>query len=119
SGEEVRHRSVASGPGPVSRDHLDLQHYRLPGPAARVPGPSARGEPAGPHPKRDAHRDRSDTDRGAGERTTGRRIGGASRDAQALPAGTRLDARPARLTGQAANPLQLPWDPPERPPVSG
>ena len=44
--EEVRHRGLVPGPGPLPRDHLDLEHDRLPGAAARRPLPARRRPPS-------------------------------------------------------------------------
>ena len=41
-GEEVRHRGVVPGTVPLSRDHVDLEHDRLPGPAPERPLPPRR-----------------------------------------------------------------------------
>ena len=79
-GEEVRHRGLVPLTGSLPRDHLDLEHHRLPGPAARRPLSRRARPPARAHAER--HR---------GHRAS------APRDHGELPAGGRHRRRPRRV----------------------
>ena len=79
-GQEVRHRGLVPGPAALPRDHLDLEHDRLPGAAARDPLPRRRPRPrARPHAERD-----------------GRHRALAGRDHRELPGRERLGRRAVR-----------------------
>ena len=72
-GQEVRHRGVVPRAGSVPRDHVDVEHHRLPGAAAQGPVPGRRWQPAGAHPQRDRG-DRALAHRHHGELSAGRRL---------------------------------------------
>ena len=82
--EEVRHRGVVPGPGPLPRDHVDLEHDRLPVAPPRHPLPRGRRPPVRAHPQRDGrHGPRADRDPrelpGRGRRRRGARRAGRVR----------------------------------------
>ena len=53
--QEVRHRGLAAGPGPLSRAHVLLEHDRLPGAPPRRPLPQREGRAPPAHAQRHRH----------------------------------------------------------------
>ena len=104
--EEVRHRGVVPGAAAVPRDHLVLEHDRLPGPAAEHPVPPRRQAGVRAH----AERHRRDRTRAAvdhGELPGRARHGRGARGAAAVrrarpPSARRPAARTPRRLGAAA-----------------
>ncbi|CAA9323728.1 MAG: Seryl-tRNA synthetase, partial [uncultured Friedmanniella sp.] len=93
---QVRLLRLAAHPGPLPRDHLDLQLHRVPGPAAECPGALRGRHRAGGDAQRHALRHDPDDHHDPGEPPAGRRLRPAAGGAAPVPRRPRGPG-PARM----------------------